>query len=156
MWSKPLLCRFRQPGEIQKMQALQGFAAFHLVLSRIPPRHSQTRRDTNFAIPGYSVFAIIPRRKRKSKITHPTMFYPKKQQEHTVFLRALLRTLFGSPASLRPGEGDVGAEQVAVNGQMECAAHQMHQTAGDRQAQAAALGVAGGVAPDEAFHQLVR
>ena len=30
--------------------------------------HSQTRRDTNFAIPGYSISAIIPRRGRKSKI----------------------------------------------------------------------------------------
>ena len=29
---------------------------------------SQTRRDTNFAIPGYSISAIIPRQGRKSKI----------------------------------------------------------------------------------------
>ena len=29
---------------------------------------SQTRRDTNFAIPGYSISAIIPRRGGKSKI----------------------------------------------------------------------------------------
>ena len=29
---------------------------------------SQTRRDTNFAIPGYSVFSMIPRRGGKSKI----------------------------------------------------------------------------------------
>ena len=28
---------------------------------------SQTRRDTNFAIPGYSISAIIPRREEKSK-----------------------------------------------------------------------------------------
>ena len=42
MWSKPLLCRFQQPGEIQQTQALQGFAAFRLTLSRIQPRHSQT------------------------------------------------------------------------------------------------------------------
>ena len=34
-------------------QVSQGFAAFRLTLSRIPPRHSQTRRDTNFAIPRY-------------------------------------------------------------------------------------------------------
>ena len=68
MWSKPLLCRFRQSGKIQQTQVLQGFAAFHNAPSRIPPRHSQTRRDTNFAIPGYSVSAIIPRRGRKSKI----------------------------------------------------------------------------------------
>ena len=50
------------------MQVSQGFAAFRLTLSRIPPRHSQTRRDTNFAIPGYSISAIIPRRREKSKI----------------------------------------------------------------------------------------
>ncbi len=29
---------------------------------------SQTRRDTNFAIPGYSISAIIPQREGKSKI----------------------------------------------------------------------------------------
>ena len=29
---------------------------------------SQTRRDTNFAIPGYSISAMIPRRRGKSKI----------------------------------------------------------------------------------------
>ena len=35
LWSKPLLCRFQQPGEIQQTQASQGFAAFFLALSRI-------------------------------------------------------------------------------------------------------------------------
>ena len=42
LWSKPFLCRFRQSGKIQQTQVSQGFAAFRLVLSRIPPRHSQT------------------------------------------------------------------------------------------------------------------
>ena len=68
MWSKPLLCRFQQPGEILQTQVLQGFAAFYHDLTRIPPRHSQTRRDTNFAIPGYSISAMIPRRGVKIKI----------------------------------------------------------------------------------------
>ena len=68
MWSKPLLCRFQRLGEIPQTQVSQGFAAFRLTLSRIQPRHSQTRRDTNFAIPGYSISDIIPRRGRKSKI----------------------------------------------------------------------------------------
>ena len=68
MWSKPLLCRFRQSGETPQMQVPQDFAAFHFALPRIPPRHSQTRRDTNFAIPGYSISAIISRWGRKSKI----------------------------------------------------------------------------------------
>ena len=67
LWSKPLLCRFQQPGKVPQTQASQGFAAFFLTLSRIPPRHSQTRRDTSFAIPGYSASAIIPRRGEKSK-----------------------------------------------------------------------------------------
>ena len=67
MWSKPLLCRFRQSWKIPQTQVSQGFAAFRLALSRIQPRHSQTRRDTSFAIPGYSASAIIPRRGEKSK-----------------------------------------------------------------------------------------
>ena len=44
MWSKPLLCRFRQSGKVPQAQAPQGFAAFRLALSRIPPRRSQSRR----------------------------------------------------------------------------------------------------------------
>ena len=67
LWSKTLLCRFRQSGEIPQTQASQGFAALRHAPSRIPPRHSQTRRDTSFAIPGYSASAIIPRRGEKSK-----------------------------------------------------------------------------------------
>ena len=55
LWSKPLLCRFRQPGEIQKTQVSQGFAAFRLTLSRIPPRHSQSKRATNCATPRYGI-----------------------------------------------------------------------------------------------------
>ena len=36
---------------------------------------SQTRRDTNFAIPGYSIFPIILRRGRKSKIFLSVVIY---------------------------------------------------------------------------------
>ena len=53
MWSKPLLCRFQQTGEIPQTQVLQGFAAFCHDLTRIPPRHTQSRRATNCATPGY-------------------------------------------------------------------------------------------------------
>ena len=55
LWSKTLLCRFRQPMEIPQTQVLQGFAAFFPVPSRIQPRHSQIKRDTSFATPGYLV-----------------------------------------------------------------------------------------------------
>ena len=53
MWSKPLLCRFQRLGEIPQTQVSQGFAAFRLTLSRIPPRHSQSKRATNCANPGF-------------------------------------------------------------------------------------------------------
>ena len=58
LWSKPLLCRFRQSVEIPQTQASQGFAAFFPVPSRIPPRHSQSRRATGCATPGCST--IVP------------------------------------------------------------------------------------------------
>ena len=55
LWSKPLLCRFRRPEKNQQTQALQGFAAFRLTLSRIQPRHSQSKRATNCATPRYGI-----------------------------------------------------------------------------------------------------
>ena len=68
LWSKPLLCRLQQSGEIPQMQVSQGFAAFRLALPRIPPRHSQSRRDTNFAIPGYSLFRHDTTANGKNKV----------------------------------------------------------------------------------------
>ena len=68
MWSNPLLCRFRQSWKIPQTQASKGFAAFRLAPSRIPPRHSQTRRDTNFAIPGYSLFCHDTTANGKNKV----------------------------------------------------------------------------------------
>ncbi len=43
---------FWQRGKVPQTPVLQGFAAFRPDPSRIRPRHSQTRRATNFAIPG--------------------------------------------------------------------------------------------------------
>ena len=75
MWSKPLLCHFQQPEEIQQTQVPQGFAAFLLDPSRIQPRHTQIKRDTNFATPGYSISAIISRREGKSKFFLSVVIY---------------------------------------------------------------------------------
>ena len=61
MWSKPLLRRFRQSKKTPQTQASQGFAAFHLTLSRIPPRHSQSKRATNCANPGFLVIQFYSR-----------------------------------------------------------------------------------------------
>ena len=57
------------------MQVSQGFPAFRLAPSRIPPRHTQIKRDTNFATPGYSISAIISRREGKSKFFLSVVIY---------------------------------------------------------------------------------
>ena len=75
MWSKPLLCCFRQSWKVPQTQVLQGFAAFRLAPSRIPPRHTQIKRATNCAIPGYSISAIIPRQTVKIKIFLSVVIY---------------------------------------------------------------------------------
>ena len=67
MWSKPLLCRFRQPEENPLSPVPQGIPGFCPSRAWIGSTHSQTTRDTSFAIPGYSASAIIPRRGEKSK-----------------------------------------------------------------------------------------
>ena len=67
MWSKPILCRFQRLGEIPQTQVSQGFTAFRLALSRIPPRHSQSRRATNCATPGNIAHGIIPHFPRSCK-----------------------------------------------------------------------------------------
>ena len=61
MWSKPLLCHFQQSGKVPQTQASQGFAAFRLALPRIPPRHSQSKRATNCANPGFLVIEFCAR-----------------------------------------------------------------------------------------------
>ena len=61
MWSKAILCRFRQSWKVPQTQVLQGFAAFHNAPSRIPPRHSQTTRATNCANPGFLVIEFCAR-----------------------------------------------------------------------------------------------
>ena len=67
MWSKPLLCRFRQPEENPLSPVPQGFAGFCPSRAWIGSTHSQTRRDTNFAIPGYSLFCHDTTTERKIK-----------------------------------------------------------------------------------------
>ena len=97
-----------------------------------------------------------PRRKEKCKDSLSYHVSPEKATgAHRFSLCAPACSVLPFCPALCPGEGDVGAEQVAVDGQMECTAHELHQTAGYGQAQTAALGVAGGVAPDEALHQLI-
>ena len=75
MWSKPLLCRFRQLKKIPQTPVSQGFVSFRLTLSRIPPRHSQSRRDTIFAIPGQVLCRdIIPNTATSCKVFRIDVF----------------------------------------------------------------------------------
>ena len=75
LWSKPLLCYFRQSVEIPQMQVSQGFAAFRLAPSRIPPRHSQMSRATNCTTPGYLLVMIIARNSCDSKFFLSVVIY---------------------------------------------------------------------------------
>ena len=68
MWSKGNFRAIPENAENPQMPVCQGVRAFWLRKVGWIPIRSQTRRDTNFAIPGYSISAIIPRRGRKSKI----------------------------------------------------------------------------------------
>ena len=83
MWSKPLLCRFLQSGKIQQTPVSQGFAAFRLTLSRIPPQHSQSRRATNCTTPRYEVRrsgrAYSPKAGALPAALHPDMYFSARQ-----------------------------------------------------------------------------
>ena len=191
MWSKPLLCRFRQSGKIQQTQVLQGFAAFRLIPSRIQPRHSQTTRATNCANPGFlgiqfcarcgqtcgqAVFlttstcgesacitgisrdcghcifrleggATRSQTRRDTNFAIPGYFFSIPQlwvEGKRKFLVYINKVVIGGrlPAdddliqicikhlaccALRQREGDIRAEKVGVDGQVEAAALQLHQ-----------------------------
>ena len=58
------LLSFSEPPEIRTVEGFSAVFAFARCEHRLC---SQTRRDTNFAIPGYSVSAMIPRRTVKIK-----------------------------------------------------------------------------------------
>ena len=131
MWSKPLLCRFRQSGKIQQTQVLQGFAAFHNALSRIPPRHSQTRRDTNFAIPGYllSIAQLRVEGKRKFLVYINKVVIGGRLPADDDLIQICIKRL--ACCALQQREGDIRAEKVGVDGQVEAAALQLHQASCD-------------------------
>ena len=67
MWSKADFRAIPEIAEKPQMPVCQGVRAFWLLPVGWMPIRSQTRRDTNFAIPGYSISAMIPRRAEKIK-----------------------------------------------------------------------------------------
>jgi len=97
MWSKADFRAIPEIAEKPRMPVCQGVRAFWLLPVGWMPIRSQTRRDTNFAIPGYSVFCHDTTAERKNKdflsvvilhFSHPTMPRGKKQQEAGDFLPA--------------------------------------------------------------------
>ena len=75
MWSKTVFRVIPEIEENPQMPVCQGVPVFWLLPVGWMPIRSQTRRDTNFAIPGYSISAIISRRGRKSKIFLSVVIY---------------------------------------------------------------------------------
>ena len=122
MWSKPILYRFRQSWKVLQTQVSQGFAAFRLILSRIQPRHSQIKRDTNFAIPGY--FFSIPQLrvegKRKFLVYINKVVIGGRLPADDDLIQICIKRL--ACCALRQREGDIRAEKVGVDGQVEAAA----------------------------------
>lgn len=62
----PQILRRNKQGKAPRCDALLG-ALVRVVRLERTVSWSQTRRDTNFAIPGYSISAMIPRRAEKIK-----------------------------------------------------------------------------------------
>ena len=75
MWSTPIFDHLPARVKVLSAQVSQGFPGFPRTSARTRASRSQTRRDTNFAIPGYSISAIISRRGRKSKIFLSVVIY---------------------------------------------------------------------------------
>ena len=75
MWSKADFRAIPEIVEKPQMPVCQWVRAFWLLPVGWMPIRSQTRRDTNFAIPGYSIFAMIPRRGVKRKIFLSVVIY---------------------------------------------------------------------------------
>ena len=92
---------------------------------------SQTRRDTNFAIPGY--FFSIPQLrvegKRKFLVYINKVVIGGRLPADDDLIQICIKRL--ACCALRQREGDIRAEKVGVDGQVEAAALQLHQAAGD-------------------------
>ena len=92
---------------------------------------SQTRRDTNFAIPGY--FFSIPQLrvegKRKFLVYINKVVIGGRLPADDDLIQICIKHL--ACCALRQREGDIRAEKVGVDGQVEAAALQLYQAAGD-------------------------
>ena len=58
LWSNAILRYISMGGQIPQSTAFQGLPAFRFYSARIPARHSQTKRGTSSATPGYLIFLL--------------------------------------------------------------------------------------------------
>ena len=63
---RPMFERFAGKGKCQNPSVCKGLRNFGILRMGGGVTRSQTRRDTNFAIPGYPIFPILPRLSTKS------------------------------------------------------------------------------------------
>ena len=67
MWSTPIFDQLPARWKVLSAQVSQGFPGFPRAVARTRASRSQITCATNCAIPGYSVFCMIPCGERKSK-----------------------------------------------------------------------------------------
>ena len=92
---------------------------------------SQTRRDTNFAIPGYllSIAQLWVEGKRKFLVYINKVVIGGHLPDDDDLIQICIKHL--ACCALRQREGDIRAEKVGVDGQVEAAALQLHQASCD-------------------------
>ena len=92
---------------------------------------SQIRRDTNFAIPGYllSIAQLWVEGKRKFLVYINKVVIGGRLPADDDLIQICIKRL--ACCALRQREGDIRAEKVGVDGQVEAAALQLYQAAGD-------------------------
>jgi len=89
--------------------------------------YSQIKRDTNFAIPGYffSIAQLRVEGKRKFLVYINKVVIGGRLPADDDLIQICIKRL--ACCALRQREGDIRAEKVGVDGQVEAAALQLHQ-----------------------------
>ena len=92
---------------------------------------SQIKRDTNFAIPGYllSIAQLWVEGKRKFLVYINKVVIGGRLPADDDLIQICIKHL--ACCALRQREGDIRAEKVGVDGQVEAAALQLHQASCD-------------------------
>ena len=96
-----------------------------------PVVFSQIKRDTNFAIPGYllSIAQLWVEGKRKFLVYINKVVISGRLPDDDDLIQICIKHL--ACCALRQREGDIRAEKVGVDGQVEAAALQLHQASCD-------------------------